>query len=209
MCTHKTEVGEHFLEMTQGAAGQEGFFTKEMNMGIAPVSLQPQDVFDFEKVQSVCRWHRDLERLNLRLANILDQVIKQRGLFPAFAFTFQVALHGGFELIRIDGLKQIIQRREADGLNGVVVKGCSEDDVKSRLLQFLQKIKPVFMRHFHIKEYNVGCELLQDGVGFICAAGLPEFPDFRDKVGDVVMKHIACFYFVVYDECFNHEAVVK
>lgn len=126
------------------------------------------------------------------------------GMFPRL-----VPLHRRDEFVRIDGFQQVVQRAEADGLNGKLDVGGGKNDVEIPFAQGSQEIETVHTRHLDVEKHQIGLETGRQVEGRARVGGHTDISDLREVVVQEEFQHVPGFGFVVDDEDFHGVKVGK
>ena len=121
MNTHELVLRQYLLQVLQGEQGRDAALCG-MERHILMLSLDVKQVVVVDLIELVVGLHGDeIVRLADGVGRLLDT--RDLGLLGADSL-----INGLYETREIERLKQIVDDREVEGIDGILRIGCGEDD---------------------------------------------------------------------------------
>jgi len=139
----------------------------------------------------------------LRIPNVV-----QKCLQPFIDLDLMLTLVSGTrdgrtQLFHINGLEQIVQRAGPDRTNGILIKGGRENDLGVDILQPVDQLKPILIRHDDIKENQLrpmAANAVQSGGHGICQI---DHLDVIAITGEQIAQQLPAFLFIIDNDGFH------
>ncbi len=199
MDSEETKGHEHLFPLRNGLCGQEASRRGE-DIRIAARALEVEDVLHRNNLIPVR--DRDYQTPQCLLLEVVQQDLEPL-LLPVALMPYP--LEGAPQLLRINGLEEVIHGTETQRLNRIAVVRRHKNHGKFPLWERLQELKPVLLRHLDIEEEDIRAHLPHHLPRFGCRT---RNTLHSNKVGtsllDQLPEYLKRRRLVVYQHCPEH-----
>jgi hypothetical protein len=178
--------GESFEEFFQGAVVGGAFDIAGGNGDEPAFDGGEDEIFGVDEKHALLRLDKDLGRLTGRgfgARELRDELLEAfGGAYGGVNFAFG-ALNGFGDACLVEGLEDIIDGVDVEGLDSVLVEGGGEDDVgdfEFAFNEFFEDAEAVEARHLDVQEDEVRRILFDEVDGFEAVFALAEKIDLRE-----------------------------
>jgi hypothetical protein len=178
--------GESVVELFKGAVVGGAFDIASGDGDESTFDGSEDEIFGVDEQHALLGFDQDFAGLRggrLGGGELRDELFEALGGTDG-GLDFTLGTLNGFgDASLVEGLEDVVHGVDVEGLDGVLVEGGGEDDVRNfefALDEFFEDAETVETGHLHVEEDEVGRVLLDEVDGFQAVLALTEEIDFRE-----------------------------